>query len=125
MTKTQNVVRWIILGLTTLAFLSAGIFKLIGSEMGVAGFLKWGYPLWFMYFIGACELLGAIGLHMKKVSRAAAICLIILMLGAIGTHVSHHEGLVAPIPATVLTLFLFCILHFDTKKSSAPVSSLL
>ncbi len=117
MTKTQNIVRIIILGLTTFAFLAAGIMKLLGTEMEVAGFTKWGFPLWFMYFIGVCEVLGAIGLHVKKVSRLAAIGLVIILFGAIGTHVFHNEGLIAPIPATVLTLFLFGILYLDRKKS--------
>ena len=116
MNKTQRIVRWILLGLVTFAFLAVGGMKLAGTQMEVGLFTGWGYPLWFMYFIGACEVLGAIGLHVQKVSRVSAVCLVILLCGAIGTHVYHAEGLIAPIPATVLTLMLFGILYLDAKK---------
>lgn len=117
MTKTQNIVRWILLILVTIVLLGVGGMKLSGSPMEMTMFAGWGYPVWFMYFIGACEVLGAIGLHVKKVSRIAAICLIMLLCGAVGTHVFNAEGLVAPIPATVLILCLFGILYLDKKKA--------
>ena len=119
MTKTQNIIYSVLLIFVTLAFLAVGSMKLMGNPMEAGMFAKWGYPLWFMYFIGTCEVLGAIGLHVKKVHRLAAICLVLLLCGAIGTHVFHMEGPVAPIPATALMLSLFGILYLDTKKQSA------
>lgn len=120
MTKKERIGYYIMLTITTLAFLAVGTLKIIGLPMEVELFTKWGYPLWFMYFIGACEVLGAIGLHIKRVARVAGICLVVLLIGAIGTHIFHNEGLVAPIPATVLMLFLFGILYLNAKKDGAP-----
>ena len=119
MSKAQRITYWFLMIFVTLAFLAVGSMKLMGKEMEVGMFNKWGYPIWFMYFTGACEVFGAIGLHVKRVHRLAAICLILLLCGAVGTHVFHMEGLVAPIPASVLMLSLFGILYLDTKKQLA------
>lgn len=116
MTKTQRIVYWVLLVLVSAAFLGAGSMKLLGNPMEAGMFAKWGYPLWFMYFTGVCEVAGAIGLHVKRVSRLAAICLIMLLCCAVATHVFHGEGLIAPIPATTLMLFLFGILYLKTKN---------
>ena len=116
MTKIENIVRIVLLALVTIALFAAGAMKLAGLPFEVNGFLGWGYPLWFMYLIGVCEIAGAIGLHIPKLARYAGLGLTIILLGAIGTHVSHNEGLVAPIPATVLMLMLFYIMYVSHKK---------
>ena len=69
MTHKQALIQKTLLVLLSLAFLFAGGMKLLGNPMEVGMFAHWGYPLWFMYFTGACEVLGAIGLHIPKVSR--------------------------------------------------------
>jgi uncharacterized membrane protein YphA (DoxX/SURF4 family) len=62
---TQNKVRLVISVLLALAFLAAAFAKLTGNEMMVGNFARYGYPLWFMYFVGVAELAGAIGLLLK------------------------------------------------------------
>lgn len=119
MTKKQRIIRIILLTFVTLAFLAVGIIKLSGSQMELDMFTKWGYPIWFMYFTGTCEVLGAIGLHMKRVSQWATLGLIMVTIGAIATHVIHGELPVQPIPATLLMLSLFGILYIDAKKTTA------
>lgn len=121
MTKTENIVRIVLLTLVTIAFVAAGVMKLAGLPFEVNGFLGWGYPLWFMYFIGVCEAAGAIGLHIPKLARYASVGLVVILLGAIGTHVFHNEGLIAPIPATVLMLMLFYIMYVSHKKPAVTV----
>jgi uncharacterized membrane protein YphA (DoxX/SURF4 family) len=115
MTKTQTITRWVLLVLVTIAFLAGGSMKVLGTDIETNMFINWGYPIWFMYLVGTCEILGAIGLHIKRVSRFAAIGLIVILIGAIGTHVFHQEGLMAPTPATLLMLFLFGILYIDAR----------
>ena len=68
--------------LLTLAFLGSGIMKLTGAEDIRQGFEHWGYPVFFMYIIGLCEVAGAVGLWLGRFSYAAKVCLIILMAGA-------------------------------------------
>lgn len=46
---------------------------------------RWGYGLYFMYFIGVLEFLGGIGILIPKVSKYAAFTLATVMLGALIT----------------------------------------
>ena len=72
-------------------FLLSGGAKLAGLEFEIAVFERWGYPLWFMYLTGALEVLGGVGLWVKRVSALAAACLAALMIGAVATHILHSE----------------------------------
>ncbi len=46
---------------------------------------KWGYGLYFMYFIGVLEFLGGIGILIPKANKYAAFTLAVVMLGAVVT----------------------------------------
>ena len=87
----KSRVQTVLTVLMSVAFVIAGILKLTGAEIMQAGFTGWGYPLFFMYFVGLCEVAGAIGLWLQRFSYAAKICLIILMAGALLTHLLHRE----------------------------------
>lgn len=117
MTKIKTIIRWILLIFVTVAFLGVGTMKLLGTDIERALFAGWHYPLWFMYFTGACEVIGAIGLHVKKVSRWATYGLICVTIGAIFTHVYNNEPWTHPIAATLLMLSLFGILYLSKTKS--------
>lgn len=84
--------------LLALVFAASGGAKLLALPFEVEAFARWGYSLEFMYFTGALEVAGALGLLVPRLSALAALCLSVLMLGAVGTHVMHQEwavGLVA------------------------------
>ncbi len=72
-------------------FIASGSAKLAGLEFELQAFERWGYPLAFMYFIGAIEVLGGIGLLLRRLSALAAGCLALMMIGAVATHVIHSE----------------------------------
>ena len=122
MTKTQRVLRITLLVLVTVAFLATGAFKIFGTSMEKELFAHWGYPLWFMYAVGTIEVLGALLLHVKKLSRYGALSLIVIAVGAIGTHLTHGEGFIAPIPATILLLSLFGILYLEQDTNTDIIS---
>ena len=67
-------------------------------------FERWGYPGWFLMFIGVVELLGGLGLLLPKTAGWAASGLVVVMLGAVWTHISHQEGAVAFVPVIFLVL---------------------
>ncbi|NGY89461.1 DoxX family protein [Bacillus megaterium] len=52
----------IIQGLLVVGFFAFGTMKLTGNPMQVHTFEGFGYPLGLMYFVGICEIVGAIGL---------------------------------------------------------------
>ncbi|MBE0482346.1 MAG: DoxX family protein [Bacterioplanes sp.] len=74
-----------------LIFFASGAAKLASLEFEIVAFERWGYALWFMYAIGAIEVIGAVGLLLKRVSALASAGLAVMMIGAIATHVMHAE----------------------------------
>ncbi len=108
----MNILLWIIQALLSLLFLFAGIMKFL---MPVAEMQKGApvvFPAWFFYFIGACEILGGIGLILPFLLRIkpgltplAAVGLGIITLGA--TIVTAMGS----VPMAV-TPFVVCLLSF-------------
>ncbi len=111
----SNVASWVLAGLLALAFGFVGFLKLSTSPMEVAVFTHFGYPLWFMYVIGTIELAGALGLVCgrlidARLPRMAAIGLLIVMTGAIGSHLMF-DPLSLMLPAVVLSALLLGFLY--------------
>jgi putative oxidoreductase len=104
-------------GLLTLAFLAAGATKLAGMEVYIQNYQKWGIPLFFLYVVGASEVIFAIGLWIRRFSGVAALGLVFLMIGAVGTHVKAGEmnALMIPIGLGVLALFVFWLRWPETR----------
>lgn len=103
-----------IMGLTTFAFVAAGGMKLSGAEQMHASFAAMGLPIWFGYFIGACEVVGGIGIWVRKVSALAAAGLFVVMLGAVYFHVTNPP-IEAGVPAMVLGLFA-AVIFINRRK---------
>ena len=81
--KTTAVLVWIAIALGVVAYAAAGTSKVLGVEQMAQSFTHFHLPLWFMTFIGACEIAGAIGLLIRRLSALAAVGLAIIMIGAI------------------------------------------
>lgn len=107
--KTKKIISLVISGLLGLAFILAGFAKLSGQEEMVVNYEKWGLPIILMYFVGLSEILGAIGLFIKKTRLLAIGGLSILMLGAIGTHVVNGEPFFPPLVLLLLMASLFWV----------------
>ena len=75
----------------------------MGVPMVHQSFADLGLPGWFGYFIGVCEIAGAIGLYIRRLSGLAAAGLGIIMIGAVYYHVTYDPPQAA-IPAIVLLL---------------------
>jgi len=101
-------------GLVALAMLGAGAFKLVTPRLKLAEKMKWA-ATWSdgnVKLLGLAEVLGAVGLIapgltgiLPILTPIAAVCLAILMTGAIKTHLDLKEP---PTPAVVLDLL--CVL---------------
>ena len=83
---------WAISGLLTVAFMMAGGMKVAGTEEMVANFQRWGFPLFFLYVVGLSEVAGVIGLWVPRISGLAALGLVGLMIGGVGTHLLANEA---------------------------------
>lgn len=108
MSKLKSITIWAGLGLTSVAFAAAGIAKLMGVEQLHSSFSIMGLPVWFGYFIGACELLGAIALWQRQLSFFSALGLLCITCGAIFFHL-YFELAANAIPAIILAILLLFI----------------
>ena len=104
MKNKGNIVSWIIQVLIAGLFLMMGSQKLMGEAEVTANFVKWGLPGFMLYVIGTLEVLGAIGLFIPRLAGLAASGLILLMVGALFTHLTHGEYGMAPVPVAVMAM---------------------
>jgi len=105
--KTTSVLVWIAITLGVVAYGASGTSKVLGVEQMAQSFTNYHLPLWFMTFIGACEIAGAIGLLIRRLSALAALGLAIIMLGAISIHLMYDAPPMAAPAAVLLVLMGF------------------
>lgn len=109
----MNIALWMVQGLLALAMLVAGAFKAATPRLKLAEKMKWA-TTWSdgnVKLLGIAEVLGAVGLVVPwllgivpVLTPVAAICLAILMGGAVKTHRDLKEPV---LPAVIL--FCLCI----------------
>jgi putative oxidoreductase len=93
-------------GLLTAVFVVAAGMKFAAVPFEVAGFTRFGYPLWFMDVVGALQLLGAVLLWTRGCVALGAGLLAVLMVGAVGSHLLAGDPALMPLPASVLLVLL-------------------
>ena len=106
---------WIASGLLAFAMLGAGGFKLATPRVKLVERMKWA-KTWSdgaVKLLGLAEVLGGIGLIVPQVtgilpilSPIAAVCLAVLMGGAVKTHLDLKESPAAPGILALLGLFI-------------------
>jgi uncharacterized membrane protein YphA (DoxX/SURF4 family) len=104
--KTKNIIGWSLAVFLGLVFAMSGATKLMGQEMHLQNFESWGFSFVFMYIIGALEVLGGLGLFIKRFRVLAGLGLAGLMIGGIGTHLVSNEAsmIIGPLVLTILAL---------------------
>lgn len=105
--RALNTTLWVLQILLAVFMIAASAApKLIGHESAAEGFDRIGWGDWFMYFIGAVELAGGVGLLVPRLSGLAPIGLSLLMVGAA---VFNATILDYPVytPLILLVLFVF------------------
>ncbi|HET6391309.1 MAG TPA: DoxX family protein [Blastococcus sp.] len=109
----MNVVLWIIAGLLALAFLGAGLTKLVQPKEKLATTMGWvdDFSPGTVKLIGALEVLAAIGLVLPAALDVvpvlvplAAVGLVALMVGAAITHARRRETPMIAINVVLLVL---------------------
>ncbi len=104
MTKGKIIASWIIQVLVAGLFLMMGSQKLMSEPELVANFARWGMPDKMYLVIGFFEVLGAVGLLIPRLAGLASVGLILIMIGALFTHLTHGEMGMAMIPLIVMIL---------------------
>lgn len=111
----MNTALWIVQGIVAFAMFGAGTFKVITPHAKLAEKMKWArtWPAGRVKLLGLAEVLGAVGVvvpwatgMLPVLTPVAACCLLMLMLGAIKTHVALAEPVIPPALLAVLALFV-------------------
>ena len=111
----MNIALWIAQGFAGLVFVLTGTLKMAAPKEKLVSKMHWAatWPPGRIKLLGLAEVAGAIGLvlpaalHIAPVLvPIAAVCLAVLMLGAVQTHRRFHESVV---PALVLVLVCVAI----------------
>lgn len=103
-------------GLFTAMFLLAAGIKLMAMPFEVAGFIRFGYPLWFMYLVGILQLVGAALLWTRGFVGFGASLLAILTVGAVGSHLRAGDPVLMAVPAFVLLILLAGLAYARRKE---------
>ena len=116
----MNIVLWILQGLVALAFLFAGVHKVLQAERAAQRMGLESNPVTarnLVLFIGGSEILGGLGLILPTLTGIlpwlaplAAICLGVVMLMALGFNVMH--GKVMQSTSNVILLALVAIIAY-------------
>lgn len=102
MSRGWNLALWTISGLLAALFSVMGGAKMVGWFDGQ--FVRWGYSPGFAVLIGIFEVVFAIALLLERTAAGAAFGLMAILLGAIGTHLTHGEYLHLVGPVVVFSL---------------------
>lgn len=112
----MNIALWIVQGLLAVAFLMAGSMKLMQPKEKLRERMAWveDFSQNQVRGIGVLEVLGAIGLILPwaltivpELTGIAGIGLLIVMLGAVATHVRRGETQMVVPPAVLGLLAAF------------------
>jgi putative oxidoreductase len=101
--RAINATVWVAQILLAVFFAFAAAAKLLGEPTAVASFESIGFGQWFRYLTGTCELAGAIGLLIPRLSGLAALGLVGVMVGATLTNLFLLPGMA---PVAVVTVLL-------------------
>ena len=103
----RNTMAWILQVVLGLFFIFAGFNKVRDMSVTVAMFANLGLPSVLAYVVGGAELLGGIGLLVPRLTRFAAMGLLIIMIGAVFMHATKIPGgLAGGLPALVSLILL-------------------
>jgi uncharacterized membrane protein YphA (DoxX/SURF4 family) len=107
--RALNIATWVASALLCALYLFASYGKLTSDPQMVEGFRSWGYSDSFRFFIGTCEFLGGIALLIPRLAFWSACGLVVIMLGAVYTLISHGLLNQSPPPFVALALLVFII----------------
>jgi uncharacterized membrane protein YphA (DoxX/SURF4 family) len=119
--KGMVIALWVLKVVSGLAFLAAGGSKLAGASEMVAMFAKIGFGQWFRILTGLLEVAGAIGLFVPRITVYAASMLGVVMLCAVGFHLTILGG--NPAPPIVLLLLASLVVWLSKRTSRSEVQS--
>ena len=111
--RAGSVLLWTVNILAALAFVTIGFGK-FRNPFWLKAFPHWGYSDGFRILIGVVEILGGVALAFPRTAAYAAVVIDVIMVGAVGTLVIHHEK---PLPP-IFWLFVVSIVGYARRRQA-------
>jgi uncharacterized membrane protein YphA (DoxX/SURF4 family) len=91
--KLRRAAIWACVTVLAATFGLVGVSKMAGASAArwSERLSHWGYPPAARIVIGVLEIVAGVGVVIPASRRAAATAIVVLMVGAIGTHLVHSE----------------------------------
>lgn len=110
-----EIVLWVFALFLAWVFVRQGWSKFDDTSGWAQAFRAWHFPVWFRILIGAMETTAALLLLTPRTAFAGAMLILIVMVGAVGTHL--YWGQARYVTSEVLPLFLSAMVALGRRKS--------
>jgi putative oxidoreductase len=110
-----EVVLWVFSLFLAWVFIRQGVAKFDDGSGWARAFQSWHFPVWFRMFIGVLETVAALLLLWRRTAFAGAVIIMVVMLGAMGTHV--YWGKPAQVTSEILPLLLSILVAFGRRRT--------
>ena len=110
-----DIVLWVFALFLAWVFIRQGYAKFSDSSGWARAFRVWHFPVWFRVLIGVAETSAAVLLLTRRTALAGALIIIVVMIGAMATHV--YWGRPAQVTSEILPLFLATMVAMGRRKA--------
>lgn len=115
-TKTKKIIQWSLTGIVGFIFIGSAISKLVGGEEAIKMAEGIGLDANAFQTIAIVELLSVILFIFPRTGVLGTLLLAAYMGGAIATHLSHNQPVIAPIVIQAF-IWIVAVLRFDELRS--------
>ncbi|KII00249.1 hypothetical protein LP52_02785 [Streptomonospora alba] len=122
--RALEIILWAAQILLAAFFLFQGGTKLVGAEDAVRLFDDIGLGQWLRYVTGICEVAGAVGLLIPRLSGLAALGLLGVMVGATISNLAT-PGYQAFAVQTVLLGIVFALVAWGRRPQTRALAAML
>jgi putative oxidoreductase len=110
-----DIVLWVFALFLAWVFIRQGIAKFSDSSGWARAFRVWHFPVWFRVLIGVLETSAGLLLLTRRTAFAGAVIIIVVMIGAMGTHV--YWGQPGQVTSEILPLLLATMVAIGRRRS--------
>lgn len=113
----NNIFHWLLTVSVAIPFMIFGLMKVAGAEDMVKNMAYIHYDLSITRAIGIIEITAVIGLFISKFRILSLLFLLVILAGAVGSHIGAGQGLDAiKIPLSI-ALLVILTLYISIKKN--------
>jgi putative oxidoreductase len=110
-----DVILWVFALFLAWVFIRQGVSKFSDTSGWARAFRVWHFPVWFRVLIGLIETSAALLLLTRRTAFAGAVMILVVMIGAMGTH--FYWGRPGQITSEILPLFLATVVALGRRNS--------